>query len=50
MFKQRTNDVLKDYNLIAKEIPDFKDYTLKEFKDMRCAVGSRNYTVKIAGH
>jgi histone-lysine N-methyltransferase SETD3 len=46
---QKINDIKTDYNLIYKAEPDFKKYSFEEFMQMRMAVSSRIFGIKVNG-
>jgi histone-lysine N-methyltransferase SETD3 len=45
----KREDMKKDYELICAKIPEFEKYTFKEFSEVRMAVSSRIFCVKIDG-
>jgi hypothetical protein len=39
-----------DYNLICKEVPEYRQFPLKEYSEMRMMVASRIFGIQIEGH
>lgn len=47
--EEKKKDILKDYEKICSLIPEFKMFTYKDFSEIRMAVSSRIFGVKING-
>ncbi len=47
--KEKINDIKKDYKLILSAYPDFEKFSLEEFSQMRMAVSSRIFGIKVEG-
>lgn len=46
----KIKDIQADYNLICKEVPDYRQFPLKEYSEMRMMVASRIFGIQIEGH
>lgn len=44
---EKIDEIQKDYDLVCLEVPDFKQFTLKEYTEMRMIVASRIFGVTI---
>ena len=47
--KDKINDILMDYKMIIGVAPEFEKYTSKEFSEMRMAVSSRIFGIRVNG-
>lgn len=45
----KIRDIQTDYNLITTEVPEFKQFSLKEYSEMRMMVCSRIFGITIEG-
>ena len=45
----KIKDIQSDYNLIVKEVPDYKMFSLKEYSEMRMMVASRIFGITVNG-
>ena len=46
----KIKDIQADYSLICKEVPDYRQFPLKEYSEMRMMVASRIFGIQIDGH
>ena len=47
--KEKNEDIKIDYDLICKEVPDFEQFTLDEYKEVRILVSSRIFGITVNG-
>ncbi len=47
--EEKIRDILHDYKLIIAVAPEFEEFSLKEFSQMRMAVSSRIFGIKLNG-
>ena len=46
---EKVEDIKIDYNLICKEVPEFKQYSMKEYSEVRMIVSSRIFGISVNG-
>lgn len=46
----KIKDIQADYSLICKEVPEYRQFPLKEYSEMRMMVASRIFGIQIEGH
>lgn len=46
---EKIKDISADYNLICKEVPEFRQFSLKEYSELRMMVASRIFGIEING-
>lgn len=47
--EEKIEDIKSDYNLICKEVPEFSQFPLKEYSEMRMMVSSRIFGIQVEG-
>ena len=47
--EEKIEDIKTDYNLICKEVPEFAEFPLKEYSEMRMMVSSRIFGIQVEG-
>ena len=45
----KIKDIQADYNIIASEVPDFREFSLKEYSEIRMMVASRIFGIMVDG-
>ena len=46
---EKIKDIQADYNTITKEVPDYREFSLKEYSEMRMMVASRIFGIQVDG-
>ena len=46
---EKIEDIKTDYDLICKEVPDFQEFTLREYSEVRMIVSSRIFGIQVNG-
>lgn len=46
---EKVEDIKIDYNLICKEVPEFKQFSIKEYSEVRMIVSSRIFGISVNG-
>jgi len=49
VISDKIRDIQTDYNLITTEVPDFRQFSLREYSEMRMMVCSRIFGIQIEG-
>lgn len=46
---EKIEDIKIDYDLICREVPDFAQFTLREYSEVRMMVSSRIFGITVEG-
>ena len=46
---EKIKDIQADYNMIVNEVPDYREFSLKEYSEMRMMVASRIFGIQVNG-
>ena len=47
--EEKKREIKQDYDLICQEVPDFAQFTLREFSEMRMLTSSRGLGIQVEG-
>ena len=46
---EKIRDIQQDYNMICNEVPDYRQFSLKEYSEIRMMVASRIFGIQVEG-
>lgn len=49
MISEKIKDIQSDFNLISKEVPEYREFSLKEYSEIRMMVASRIFGIQVNG-